>query len=242
MKVAIITPYYQPLDAIFRQCVDSVAAQTYACDHILVSDGHPHALAAERGLSEIRLPKAHGAGGNLPRCIGAAMAVNEGYEAIVFLDEDNWFTSDHVETMVRLHEETGAAICTAGRTIHRLDGSTMALTDTWSDGVKNTDTSCMFITRPGFPLLPLWSLMAPQLGPICDRIYWSTIKGRALSTAQAATPTVRFRSLYKVHYDILGEPAPEGAKTGDEINQSIAWLRSQPVKERSYWHSLFGIQ
>jgi glycosyltransferase involved in cell wall biosynthesis len=242
MKIAIVTPYYRPLGTVFAQCIDSVAAQTYPCDHILVSDGHPSSLVIERGLKEIQLPQAHGVGGNLPRCLGAIMAVNEGYDAVLFLDEDNWFTPNHVQMMVDLHEQSGAVVCTAQRTIHRLDGSQMALVDTWSDGATNTDTNCMFVTRPAFPLLSLWSLMAPQLGPICDRIYWATIKNRKHATAHTATPSVRFRSLYKVHYDILGEAAPPGAKTGGEIDDSIKWLRSLPEDQRNYWRSLFGIQ
>jgi hypothetical protein len=242
MKIAVITPYYQPEDDIFKQCLDSVAAQSFPCTHILVSDGHPNPLVARRGLTEIHLPHAHGVGGNFPRCIGALMAVNEGYDAIAFLDEDNWFTPNHLQVMLDLYTKSAALICTARRTIHRMDGSMMPVTDLWSDGDANTDTNCMFLTRPAFPLLSTWVKIPPELGAICDRIYWSSIKQNAFRTAHAAIPTVRFRSLYQVHYDFIKEPAPLGAKSSEDVNKPILWLRGLPDKERNHWRSVLGVQ
>jgi hypothetical protein len=131
--------------------------------------------------------------------------------------------------MVRLYKLSAeAVVCTAQRTIHRLDGSKMPVIDTWNDGKTNVDTSCLFLTRPAFPVLANWVLMPPRLGPVCDRIYWHGIRNKGYGTAHASEPTVRFRSLYKVHYDILGEPAPAGAKTSEEVDEPIAWLNNLP--------------
>ena len=62
--------------------------------------------------------------------------------------------------------ETGAAVCSATRTIHRLDG-TMMYTDTFdSNGQQHVDTSCYFFARQAYGLLPLWGMMPRELGPI----------------------------------------------------------------------------
>jgi glycosyltransferase involved in cell wall biosynthesis len=241
MKIAVVTPSYQPEDAVLVQCVDSVAAQTYPCTHILASDGPPHPLIEARSLNHIRLPQAHGPGGNLPRCFGALMAINQGYDAIAFLDDDNWFTPDHIETMVELYTRSDAVVCTASRTIHRWDGSLMPVIDTWNDGVNNVDTSCLFLTRLAFPLVSNWAMMPPKLGPVCDRIYWQSIQKQATPTSHAPAPTVCFRSLYKVHYEILGEPAPRGAKSSEDVDKPIEWFNNLPDSERNYWGAALGI-
>ncbi len=177
MKVAVITPYYRESLAWLRQCHDSVLAQTHPCRHFMVADGFANEAVAGWDLSHTVLAQAHADYGNTPRAIGALQAHTEGYDAVAFLDADNWLYPEHIATMVRLHQQTGAVVCTATRTLHRLDGSLMFV-DRESDGDKHADTNCMFFTRALFKLLPLWVMMPIQMAPQCDRVLWSAIKMR----------------------------------------------------------------
>lgn len=218
LRVAIVTPYHKERDDILEICLASVRDQEYKeRRHFLVADGFPNPLVAASDVQHIILPCAHRDNGNLARCVGSMTAASEGFDAIAYLDADNWYRADHIARLAELHQQTGAAVCTAERTIHRLDGSFLRTDTQDSDGRRFTDTSCLCIFRPAFHLLPLWGLMPPQFGPICDRVMWTAIKSRNVRTAHSAEPTVAFRSQYACDYTAPGETTPLGAKQPDEI-------------------------
>ena len=145
MRVAVVTPYYRETDDVLQACLASVRDQTHpSCRHFLVADGHPNLLVAGWDVRHIVLPIAHGDNGNLARCVGAMAAAAEDFEAIAFLDADNWYRSDHLARMVELHRSTGAAVCTSSRSIHRPDGSVLFDRDPEaSDRPSYVDTSCL---------------------------------------------------------------------------------------------------
>jgi glycosyltransferase involved in cell wall biosynthesis len=236
LRVAVVTPYYRETPEILRHCHDSVRTQTYTCDHFLVADGFPQSEARNWTAQHLVLARSHSDNGNTPRAIGSLSAMNQGYDAIAFLDADNWYYPNHIETMVNLQRESGAAVCTAARTIHRLDGSLMYVDHHDSDGDGHVDTSCMFFAKPAFRLLPVWAMMPRQLGPICDTIMWQAIGARGLKTAHSRNPTVAFRTQYQVHYQNIGEKPPTGAKSNEEsTGQAHQWWRSLPQDVRSEW-------
>jgi hypothetical protein len=110
MRVAVVTPYFrEPLDWL-RQCHASVRAQTHACTHVMVADGHPQSeVAGWPGLRHIALPTSHGDYGDTPRAIGSIEAIGAGFDAIAYLDADNAYAPDHIESLVELQRRTGAA-------------------------------------------------------------------------------------------------------------------------------------
>ena len=168
LRVAVVTPYCgEPLETLLH-CHESVRGQSYPCTHFLVADGHPRAEVSGWAAEHVILPKAHKDVGNTPRAVGSLSAMNQGYDAVAYLDADNWYYPGHVEAMVNLCQRTGAAVCTAGRSIHRLDGSLMYVDAHESDGQKHVDTSCLFLTRAAFRVLPVWAMMPPQLAPAGD--------------------------------------------------------------------------
>ena len=233
MKVAIVTPYYRETDDVLRACLESVRDQTHApCQHFLVADGFPNPLVDEYATTHIRLPHAHGDNGNLGRCLGAFAAISEGFDAIAFLDADNWFRADHIAHMVALQARTGVAVCTSGRSIHRLDGSLLLAHDSESDGAQFTDTSCLVIFRPAFDLMALWGSMPREAGPICDRIMWDAIRLRGITRAHDPEPSVGFRSQYAFHYAKAGEAIPANAKTGTDQKIANAHVMAQPFVHR----------
>ena len=106
--VTVITPTIgspKLLDAI-----ESVKNQTYNCKHLIVVDGHEYVdpvmkLAVPAGVTEITLtPENTGGSGFYGHRIYAAYPHLLNSDYILFLDEDNWYEPDHVETLIKTIE------------------------------------------------------------------------------------------------------------------------------------------
>jgi glycosyltransferase involved in cell wall biosynthesis len=240
LRVAVITPYLREPLAILRYCHQSVLRQTHPCAHFMVADGHPLDEVSRWSVKHLSLPGPHHDVGNTARGLGALSAMNQGYDAVAFLDADNWYYPDHIESMVDLHRRTGAAVCTATRNIHRQDGSLMFTDNNECNGITHVDTSCYFVTRAAFELLPIWLMMPGQLGPVGDRVFWRSIVARRIPHAHFSRSTVAFRTRYEAHYASLGEPAPPGAKSNEaSTGQANRWWRSLTQDVRSRWLRYF---
>ena len=237
MRVAVITPYCRESPDVLRQCCESVQRQSYPCTHFLVADGHPQDDAATWGVQHLTLAQAHRDLGNTPRCAGSLSAMNQGFDALAFLDADNWYYPEHIEAMIGLHQRREAAVCSATRSIHRLDGTQMYVDDFESDGRNHVDTNCMFLTRFAFRAIPLWGMIPPQLAAYSDRIFWQSILARGYRTAHLTEPTVAYRTAHEAHYRNIGEEPPAGAKTPEAFVAALGWWRSLPDSERDDWGS-----
>src|SRR5438552_2141705 len=117
LRVATITAYHREPVKILRQCHESVLAQTYPTTHFLVADGAPQEAVDAWEAEHIILPRSHGDFGDTPRVIGTISALNLGYDAITFLDADNWYHRKHVELMAAAHKQTGRNVCLGSRAI-----------------------------------------------------------------------------------------------------------------------------
>lgn len=240
-RVAVITPYYREAPEVLQQCMNSVAEQTYSCTHFLVADGHPQDFAGNTDVEHIVLPRAHQDCGNVARAIGSLSAVGQGFDAIAYLDADNWYQPHHIDSLVALHRSSGAIVCTASRTIHRMDGSLM-FEDLESDGRQHVDTNCIFLTRSAFRVISAWALMPRQFGAVGDRLVWGIIRGHQYPTAHHSEPTVAYRSQYHVHYEALGEAPPAEAKSNTEsTGAAFAWWKSLSAEEQQAWSQQLGI-
>src|SRR4029077_375079 len=97
-------------------------------------------------------------------------------------------------------------------------------------------------TRPAFAVLPVWAMMPPQFGPICDRVIWAFIRTRRYLTAHSPDPTVAFRSQYRVHYEWLGEtPPPETKSNPQATGLATDWWATLSAAERDRWSRLMGV-
>jgi hypothetical protein len=223
-RVGIVVPFHTEPPEQLEQCITSVHLQTHPTELFLVGDGLEalagmELFARERRLrkwaSFITLPEAHADLGNVARVVGSLEAMAQGCDAIGFLDADNWLAPHHVATLLELQQRTRADVCTASRTICRVDGSEM-LVDRENDGTRHVDTSCFLLQRSAFGLLPAWAYIPKSHAAISDRIFWSLVKGklggRELALSHSAEPTVFYRSRYSAHYRALGERPPEGSK------------------------------
>ena len=112
MKVSVLTPTYNS-EKFIRRCLDSILSQTYDdFECVIVDDASTdntyHILLEYRDrypniFKVFRNDINKGAGGSrkfgLTKCVG---------EFIAFLDSDDWFDSDYLETMVKKQEETNS--------------------------------------------------------------------------------------------------------------------------------------
>ena len=234
MKVAAITPYHtEPVD-VLRRAHDSVMAQSHACTHYMVADGHARSEIEEWDLRHIRLPAEHCNNGNTPRAIGSLDAVGAGFDVIAFLDADNWFEADHIESLLSLHQETGAGLLTSGRVIHAIDGSVLLPNGEQGDGTDTADTSTMLFTRPAFSALTLWGTMPNELGPNCDRFVFKGAQALGCSHRHRAAPTVHFTSRYGPHYRAAGQDVPAEANAMHTMKESDQFVRRLTSKGLSH--------
>ena len=95
-RVMVITPTTgkDTLD----KAIESVKAQTIETEHLVISDGVHMDTPDVRYF--FKLPENVGADGWYGHRVYAAMPLMVNADYILFLDEDNWFEPNHVETMI----------------------------------------------------------------------------------------------------------------------------------------------
>ena len=224
MKVAVVTPYYKESLEVLRNCHESVARQRYPCLHVMVSDGNPRPELASWPIDHVTLPRPHDDIGSTPRLIGSYHAIGLGFDAVAFLDADNWYREDHIESLVRLHQTTGAGLVSSSRMLTRLDGSVMGPCPI-SDPGTFVDTNCMMVTRAGFRVLAQWVLMPPYAHLIGDRVMLYYFKQAGVRHAHSGAPSVFYRCGKDGLYRQMGEPIPAGVKPRPDYDSSFRkWI------------------
>ncbi len=240
----VVTCSHEPYPWIV-QAVESVLAQTCATRPIVVGDGPLAAdgddtqfAALMRQCDRISASVPHEDAGDWARTSGALHAAALGYDAVGFLDGDNWLERDHVEKLMALDrsfDDLNAWIATSARFICHEDGRVLG-TDSECDGAGHVDTSCFLFRQRAFGLLPHWALIPRAVAPICDRIFWTyakaVIKDGILTHAHSAAPTVNFRSRYACHYRDAGMEPPPGSKVDIRLPASdyhLPWPFSQEI-------------
>jgi hypothetical protein len=113
--------------------------------------------------------------------------------------------------MVRLHQRTNAAVCTASRKIVDLEGGMMGRCQE-VDGEKFVDTNCLFLTRAAFGIVSMWYRMPSMAIAMGDRVVWQAIREQNLSRAHHPHPTVYYRSAFRKHYECFGRTPPARCK------------------------------
>ncbi len=230
MKVAVITPYFNtPLEWL-QECHSSVKAQTHPCTHIIIADGQPLDEVDTWEVQHIKLPVNTADYGDTPRGVGSVVAISQGFDAIAYLDADNWYAPEHISTLVQLQKKTGAAVVTSARNLHRLDGTLLGKCFE-VDGTCFVDTSCLFFTRSAFDIIPVWWSMPPRFHAIDDRVMWANIMRRNFSRAHSEKATVAYRTSFANHYRNFGEEPPKEAKSGNEIQELLKEIHAKQLQK-----------
>jgi glycosyltransferase involved in cell wall biosynthesis len=216
MKVAVVTPYFnEPHEWLWR-CHESVLKQTYPATHLIVADGRPSEAVASWACQHTVLPVTHADGGDTPRGIAAISALNQGFDAIAFLDADNWYAPNHIETCVDACRQSGSAVAFASRQIVLSTGQLCPFEDIDVVEKRHVDTSCFFICKEAALMAVSWGLVDPAVWQACDRIVFRAIQQRKIPHTWTDQRSVFYTSHWGAHFAAMGLSPPE-----DEHH--IAW-------------------
>jgi glycosyltransferase involved in cell wall biosynthesis len=205
--VTVITPTTGA--TYLKQALESVKSQTYEnIQHLVVVDGnHPTADIMLQDYPEadvIKLPYATGIDRyNGHRIYGAMTYLAKG-EYVCFLDEDNWFDPDHVESLVKVIE-TGNQWAFSLRKITDKDGNYMCNDDCeslgkWpsclSDQDYFVDVGCYFLPKDiALQLTPIWHRKAREPGvPEVDRMLSHVLRQNNLTYDTNYKYTLNYRT------------------------------------------------
>lgn len=106
MKVLVITPTTGALE--LKDAVESVRKQTREVEHLIIVDGEQFSEQTNKILKttnsskivRMDLPFNTGSGGFYGHRIMAAIGHLVNHDIILFLDQDNWYEPNHVESLV----------------------------------------------------------------------------------------------------------------------------------------------
>jgi hypothetical protein len=235
--IAVVTPYCTEATAMRRRCIDSVKAQTLPVRHYLVHDGMLSASEVDV-YRHISLGQQHWNYGNTPRAIGAMLAIAEDADAIAFLDADNTYDPDHIETCWNLVKyNSHLAWVAAKRRIALPDGT--ILQD--AEASSHVDTSCFFFLPGSYFTIPQWALQPRPLTPICDRFFYALIRRLNLPFLETDKPTVTFNSTYEAHYRAARQVPPSDAKPSVDLKTASGWWHERTHEQKQDVRRMLGL-
>ena len=243
MKIAVISPYYKENQLLLERCINSVSTQTMECDHFLISDGHPQEWLKKLPLRHIELGKSHNDFGNTPRGIGGQLAISEGYDAICFLDADNWLDPNHIEecfsSVFKKHGSNylNCDYVISRRRLCRPDLSVMSLDE--EQGL--VDTNCFLLLPGSFYLIPYWNLMPKEFSNIGDRVFYQKILSSNLNYVVNESITVNYLNLWESTYQFLGELPPVEAKPNVNGNLGFELFSKKTDVEKKITERMLGL-
>ena len=93
---------------------------------------------------------------------------------VAFLDADNWYAPDHIETLLNISDRGKAVAASSTRMLCRADDSVMAECPT-TNPAYFIDISCMLLARQAFSLIRHLLFMPFYGHLIGDCIFWCNI-------------------------------------------------------------------
>lgn len=160
--VTVITPTLGK-DHLYK-AMDSVASQTYKnIQHLVISDGVQLKIDKIQNVDYISLPYNVGANGyNGHRIYGCGTFLAKG-DYICFLDDDNWFDDDHIESMIDVIKGGNRWACSLRKIIDG-DGAFVCNDDCeslgkWPSvfGTLFVDVNCYMLPKDiAVLMLPVW--------------------------------------------------------------------------------------
>lgn len=235
MKVAVVTPYHREPIEVIRRAHESVLNQSFPVDHFVVADGHPSSQVSTWDVNHIVLPKEHQDAGNFARGLGALEALRLGYDAVAFLDADNWYNSDHIQTCVETANKYNADIVKSWRSLHFRDGRQLAAVDRESRSPNFADTNTLFITKTASLIFAQWCLIPQRFGSCGDRVIWEVARNSGYRIFSTNLPTVCYATRFSTHYKAYGVDSPNYAISHDYIAASYKdWKNTSEIERRRY--------
>ena len=223
-RIAIVTGYFDEDRRVLERCLASVRRQTMAADHLLIADGQPQDWLDAAGVRHIKLDRSHADYGGTPRGVGSLLAIAEDYDAIGFVDADNWLEPNHVEAALTAAAARGPSCdyIVARRNMMRLDETVLDVGDEPID--SHVDTNCFLFLPGAYHALQTFSLIPRQLSAIGDRLFYATLRGQNLVYAVVSTKTVNYQCLWASVYLAAGEQPPPNAKPNISQGPIMTWF------------------
>lgn len=209
MKIAVITPYYDENIGTLLRSSDSVTSARHDVCQIFVNDGgSPHSdIDSWTNTQHIVLPIRHNDAGATPRSIGALSAFSQGFDAVSFLDADNFYDFDHIDSMAEIQEFVKPDVISATRNICTQTGEILFVDYLESNGQDFCDTNCMWLTKKCMPFLSEW--IVPAADRLwSDRLFWTALTRSNLVRYHNTLPTVNYCSRWAAHYQTAGIDPP----------------------------------
>lgn len=220
-----------------KQAIESVYNQTRQARHYIFIDGPKYEQAAKDVINQcemrpdtviISLPNNTGA--NMYTCshINAMAPYIVSEDMVMFLDDDNWFENNHVETVIDMVErhnlDWGASlrniVDNEGVFVTRDESESLALLNNHC-GMHHVDTSCMAVRRDvGQKMASHWIIQKWMDRTAFQYLISAKLKGGC---------TGKFTCNYRISDDGLGNMAPETFKKLGEAmiaaNPDTPWRR-----------------
>lgn len=194
-----------------RQCIESVRAQTFRAEHLIFVNGSKHwdnATNVQVAMKptgtfweqEFRLYSETGDYGAGPSMadVFAASAFLAQSEWICWLDDDNWFDPDHVESLLEHCKRNDLAWAYSLRRFVAKDG-TLICDDDWCSlghypvlGTKEhlVDNSCFFVRRD---LARRFALAWTAMPLVADRCFTLALMKSGVKYGCTGISTVNYR-------------------------------------------------
>lgn len=241
MRVAVITPYYAEPKAWLDRCIQSVQSQSHAATHFLVSDGLPQEWIDDVvGVRHVRLGVSHRDYGNTPRAIGGLLAASESFDAVCFLDADNWYALDHIQSCVETALLTNADYVVSKRRLVRDDGSIIPVEYEEDKDGSHIDTNCYFLQFGAFHTLSRWALAPKPMASLFDRFYLKSLQQEGLTVAKTSKSTVMYLCTWAAIYRAINEEPPAFAKENISSGHFESWLRRLSPSDLQQVNKLVG--
>jgi glycosyltransferase involved in cell wall biosynthesis len=239
-RIAVLTPYLREPIRLLERCHRSVRGLTVRCEHILIADGFPRAELDTWPVRHLRLSKPSQNFGDTPRRIAGEAAMDGGFEAVIYLDADNWLRPRHVESLFACHLARGAAVCHSARTLHRVDETVMPLVQR-GDNHEHVDTSCVLVATAAFDLLRIWGTWPRELSRIDDRMFWHAVVSRGHgANGFTGALTTCYEASHSGFYRALGEASPPGVRPDIDLDTLFRWHAELPSAEHDQLDGRWG--
>ena len=179
-----------------KQTLDSVAAQTVPCRHYVFVDGvnWPDLIDIyDQGIEWCRMPVRTGGNGMMNGGIVAASAFLVQEDLICWLDDDNWFEPNHIETM--LEAKGNKPYAYSLRKLVEDSGDFFDYDDFESLGQHSNciDLNCYLMDRAlATQIAPLWYKTTGDL-MVGDRFVYECLKQNNLPFGETGKYTVNYR-------------------------------------------------
>ena len=179
-----------------ERTIASVKEQTYPCRHYVFFDGVESCIkddVLDDTLMACRLPVQTGARGMMNGGIVAASAYLVQEDMICWLDDDNWFEPNHLESLVKAKGDKPYAWSL--RQLRNVDGSFFANDDFESVGHHSgfIDLNCYLMDRMiAVQIAPLWYRTTGEL-MVGDRFVYQALKDNKLDNAGSGLYTLNYR-------------------------------------------------